>query len=85
MYFCINPGGEESTAKEEKRLQPQQLQDDKALGTLPQFRVSPEFDHSQGDRVSPITANNAEGIPDNLEALPTFSSYHTPSSRLAEM
>lgn len=70
--------------KREKRLQQEQLQDDKAIGIPPQLRLSPDSDRSQGDRESPANTNNVNGNPDDLEAIPTFGGCHAPSSQLGE-
>ena len=71
--------------KRKTRLQQEQLQKDKTLGDLPEFRVSPDFDRSQGDRTIPITADNVKANLNDLEAISTFSSCHAPSSQLAEV
>lgn len=65
--------------KRESCLQQEHSQEDVALGELPEFRASPDFDRSQGDRAIPITASNVKANPNDLEAIPTFSSCHDPS------
>ena len=69
--------------KRENHSQPQQLQDDKELGTLPEVQGSPpDFDVSQRDRETSNTANDVKGNPDVTEAEvpPTLSSCNgTPS------
>ncbi|KAL9070214.1 MAG: hypothetical protein Q9161_005048 [Pseudevernia consocians] len=72
--------------KRERHLQPQQLQDDKELGTLPELKgVPPNLDVLQRDRESPTTANDVKGNANVLEAAmpPTFSSCNSLPSRPA--
>ena len=72
--------------KRERRLQPQHLQHDKELGTLPELKGAyADLDPSHKDRETPSTANDVKGTLSLLEpeAPPTFGSCQGAPSQSA--